>query len=84
MNRLANDFILPFKNLLKAEYRLTYFSIDDYMYTRNIVLQSNINLKSAFMLNKHLTGTITLLDAKIQQFESTINGVKFKAICEVL
>lgn len=84
MNRLANDFILPFKNLLKAEYRLTYFSIDDYMYTRNIVLQSNINLKSTFMVNKHLTGTITLVDAKIQQFESTINGVKFKAICEVL
>jgi hypothetical protein len=36
------------------------------------------------MVNKHLTGTITLVDAKIQQFESTINGVKFKAICEVL
>jgi urea transporter/murein DD-endopeptidase MepM/ murein hydrolase activator NlpD len=84
LNRLVNDFILPFKNLLSAEYRLTYFSIDDYLYTKNIVLQSNINLKSTFMVNKHLTGTITLSDAKIQQFESTIKGVKFKAICEVL
>lgn len=84
LNRLVNDFILPFKNLLSAEYRLTYFSIDDYLYTRNIVLQSNINLKSTLMVNKHLIGTITLYDAKIQQFESTINGVKFKAICEVL
>jgi hypothetical protein len=84
LNRLANDFILPFKNLLSAEYKLTYFSIDDHLYTKSIVLKSNINLKSSFFVSKNLNGTIKLLDSKIQLFESTINGAKFEATCEVL
>jgi murein DD-endopeptidase MepM/ murein hydrolase activator NlpD len=84
LNRLLNDFILPFTNTLKAQYQLTYSSIDDYLYPQNISLNSSISLKSIFTTNNNFNAEIKLSNGNIHSFEANFNGKNIIATCEVL
>lgn len=84
ISRILNDFILPFTNTLKAQYKLTYFSIDDYLYTKNINLKSSVSLKSMFTTNKQFEAEIKLSNGNIQYFETQFKNRTIKATCEVI
>ncbi len=84
ISRVFNDFLLPFVNTLKAQYLLNYVSIDDYLYTRNILLSSQVNLQSVFSLNKSIKANFTLSEGNIQSFVVLINNKTIKATCEIL
>ena len=84
LNRIFNDFLLPFTNTLKAQYLLNYVSIDDYLYPRNILLSSQVNLKSIFSFNKTIKANFTLSEGNIQSFVVTINNKIVKATCEIV
>lgn len=83
-NRLLNDFVLPFTNTLKAQYQLTYCTIDDYLYTQNISLKSTVSLKSIFSTNNNFNAELKLSNGNIQYFEANFNGKNIQATCEVL
>lgn len=84
LNRIFNDFLLPFTNTLKAQYLLNYVSIDDYLYPRNILLNSQVNLNSIFSFNKTIKANFTLSEGNIQSFVVTINNKTIKATCEIV
>jgi hypothetical protein len=84
ISRLLNDFILPFTNTLKAQYKLTYASIDDYLYTKNMVLKSSVSLKSLLTTNKQFEAEIILNNGNIQYFETHFKNRTIKATCEVI
>lgn len=84
MSRILNDFILPFTNTLKAQYLLNYVSIDDYLYPKNILLSSQVNLQSIFSFNKSIKANFTLSEGNIQSFVVSINNKVIKATCEIV
>lgn len=84
VNRLLNDFMLPFKNTLKAEYVLTYFEIDDYLYTKKISLISEITLKTMFSKTKSIQTYIELNEGNNITLNINLKGKKIQAQCEII
>jgi hypothetical protein len=84
LSRVFNDFLLPFSNTLKAQYLLSYVSIDDYLYPKNILLRSQVNLQSIFSFNKSITANFTISEGNFQSFEFLILKKTIKATCEIV
>ncbi len=84
LSRVFNDFLLPFSNTLKAQYLLSYVSIDDYLYPKNILLRSKVNLQSIFSFNKSITANFTISEGNFQSFEFLILKKTIKATCEIV
>jgi urea transporter/murein DD-endopeptidase MepM/ murein hydrolase activator NlpD len=84
ISRIANDFVLPFTNTLKAQFTLNYVAIDDYLYPKQILLNSVINLKSIFAFTKTIYAKLELKEGNIYTFETTINNKTIIATCEIL
>lgn len=82
--RFFNDFILPFKNTLKAQYILNYSEIDDYLYTKNIVLNSEVKLKTLFNISNDIKAKIHIMEGKINSIEVNKNNKTTIAQCEIL
>jgi hypothetical protein len=75
---------LPFKNTLKAQYILNYSDIDDYLYTKNIVLNSEVKLKTLFNISNDIKAKIHIMEGKINSIEVNKNNKTTIAQCEIL
>ena len=82
IDRVLNDFILPFKNKLSANYKISYESIDDYTFPKEIKLTSELNLKTLFNSITDFKANIFILDGKIDKVEFINKTETITVTCE--
>ncbi|MBI1182817.1 peptidoglycan DD-metalloendopeptidase family protein, partial [bacterium] len=75
----AHDFVAPFTTLAQVHYELNYQHVDDPMFSREMLLNGKLSIKSIFNTRDFLHFELKIEEDAYQQLSVTNNKLNFKA-----